>query len=60
MMEDKLKRYEKVEYLGEGQVTKNPYTFFLLRQYMPLNFEIHTIQYNTIQCFMKCTWYLDA
>jgi hypothetical protein len=35
MMEDKLKRYEKVEYLGEGQVIKNPYILLLLRQDMP-------------------------
>lgn len=41
MMEDKLKRYEKVEYLGEGQVIKNPYILLLLRQDMPWSSEIH-------------------
>jgi hypothetical protein len=31
-MEDKLKRYEKVEFLGEGQVVKNPATPYLMKQ----------------------------
>jgi hypothetical protein len=31
-MEDKLKRYEKVEFLGEGQVIKKPYMLNSLRR----------------------------
>jgi hypothetical protein len=31
-MEDKLKRYEKVEFLGEGQVIKNSNIQHLLRR----------------------------
>jgi hypothetical protein len=31
-MEDKLKRYEKVEFLGEGQVVKIPATLYLMKQ----------------------------
>jgi hypothetical protein len=30
--EDKLKRYEKVEFLGEGQVVKIPATPYLMKQ----------------------------
>jgi hypothetical protein len=48
-MGDKLKRYEKVEYLGEGQVNINLYMLYLLRQDMPLSFEIHFH-------FKKYTW----
>lgn len=37
-MEDKLKRYEKVEFLGEGQVIKNPNMQHLLRwQYIMMS-----------------------
>ena len=32
VMEDKLKRYEKVEFLGEGQVVKKPATPYLMKQ----------------------------
>lgn len=31
-MEDKLKRYEKVEFLGEGQVVKIQTTPYLMKQ----------------------------
>jgi hypothetical protein len=31
-MEDKLKRYEKVEFLGEGQVIRRPNMLYLPRQ----------------------------
>jgi len=49
-MEDKLKRYEKVEFLGEGQVVKIPATSYLMKQGYILNslisfflHEIHNI-----------------
>jgi hypothetical protein len=47
-MEDKLKRYEKVEFLGEGQVVKIPATPYLMKQghimkYLFFLYEIHRI-----------------
>jgi len=34
MMEDKLKRYEKIEFLGEGQVA---YVFYIFNEYSKRN-----------------------